>query len=252
MTAASRYTLKADPWSSHSVILRWSGPGRGRRALDVGAADGLLSRHLTAAGWRVVAIEGDPTMAREGSSHCERMVVADLEKPLPVLGEPFDLIVYGDVLEHLKDPLGVLQMLNRTLAPDGRVLVSVPNIAHFWVRLNLLVGRFEYADRGILDRTHLRFFTRRSLHRLLQDAGLEVVRQTATPVPLYQVLPARWHGRLLAVVHATGAAAARTFPRLLGYQFVVLAAPARRVTSFVSHPARVSPRRGQSTEQISV
>ncbi len=225
MTVASRYTLKPDPHSSHSIILRWAGPGEGRRLLDVGAADGLLSRHLTAAGWRVTGIEGDPELARAGASHCERMVVADLDREVPDPGEEFALIVYGDVLEHLREPLAVLRALNRRLAPNGRVIVSVPNVAHLWIRVSLLAGRFEYADRGILDRTHLRFFTRRSLRALLAEAGLHPVRESATPVPLHQAVPPRWHGVVLDGVHGLSAAAARLLPGLLGYQFVVLAAP---------------------------
>jgi hypothetical protein len=94
------------------------------------------------------------------------------------------------------------------------------------MRLSLAAGRFEYGERGILDRTHLRFFTRRSLAALLAGAGLAVVRMTATPVPLYQVVPERLHGRALAAAHALSAAASRALPRLLGYQFVVLVRPA--------------------------
>jgi 2-polyprenyl-3-methyl-5-hydroxy-6-metoxy-1,4-benzoquinol methylase len=218
-----RYTLKADPHSSHSVILRWLGEGRGRRLLDVGAADGLLARHLTARGWKVTGIEADPAMAGAGAAHCERMLVADLNRGVPALDGLFDVIVCGDVLEHLAEPVGVLRTLVACLAPGGEVIVSVPNVAHLWVRLSLLAGRFDYADRGILDRTHLRFFTRRTLDALLAGAALEVVRRTSTPVPLYQVLPARWHGRALAAVHAASAAAARTLPRVLGYQLIVRA-----------------------------
>lgn len=225
MAAATRYALKPDPYSSHTVVLRWLGEGRGRRLLDVGAADGFLSRRLTAQGWRVTAIEGDPALAAAGATHCERMIVADLNGPLPPLDGPFAAIVYADVLEHLVDPLRALVELNRALAPDGLVLLSIPNVAHLWIRLGLLFGRFEYADRGILDRTHLRFFTARSLRALLADAGLAPVRVTATPAPLYQALPPRWHGRWLAGVHALSARAARALPRLLGYQFVVLARP---------------------------
>src|SRR3989442_253230 len=73
------------------------------------------------------------------------------------------------------------------------------------------------------DRTHLRFFTRRSLAALVTGAGLRVARMTATPVPLYQVVPPRWHGRALAAVHALSAGTARVLPRLFAYQFVVLA-----------------------------
>jgi 2-polyprenyl-3-methyl-5-hydroxy-6-metoxy-1,4-benzoquinol methylase len=205
------------------VILAWLGAGQGRRLLDVGAADGLLSRHLTDAGWRVTGIEGDPDLAEAGRASCERMIVADLDREMPDLEAPFDAIVYGDVLEHLVDPLRTLQVLNQWLAPGGRVVISVPNVAHLLIRLSLLVGRFDYFDRGILDRTHLRFFTDRSLRRLLGAAGLVIVRRTATAVPLHHVVPAAWHGRGLDAVHEASAALSRTFPRLLGYQFVVVA-----------------------------
>ena len=217
----ARYTLKTDPFSSHSVILDWLGEGRGRRLLDVGAADGLLGRHLTARGWKVTGIEADPVMAAAGAAHCERMLVADLNRGVPALDGLFDTIVCGDVLEHLADPAGVLRALLDVLAPGGEAIVSVPNVAHLWMRVSVAAGRFDYGDRGILDRTHLRFFTWRTFTALLADAGLEVVRRTATPVPLYQVIPGRWHGRALAGVHALSAGAARALPRLLGYQFVV-------------------------------
>ena len=222
-TARVRYTLKADPHSSHSVMLRWLGDGHGRRLLDVGAADGLLARELTARGWRVTGIEADPAVAKAGADACERMLVTDLDRETPPLGDGFDAIVYGDVLEHLREPARVLTDLNRALAPAAPIVVSVPNVAHLWMRLSLAAGRFEYGERGILDRTHLRFFTRRSLMALLAGAGLRVERITTTPVPLYQMVPPRLHGRALAAVHGASAAAARALPRLLGYQFVVLA-----------------------------
>ena len=214
------YALKPDRYSSHSVIVAWLGDGNGRRLLDVGAAGGLLSRPLSARGWRVTAVERDAAAARELDGACERVIVADAEA-LPPLGGPFHAILYGDVLEHLRDPAQVLRRVGRELAPGGRVVVSVPNVAHLWIRLSLLAGRFEYADRGILDRTHLRFFTRRTLRELLRAGGLRVRRWTATPVPLYQVVPERFHGAPLAAVHALSAAVSRAVPRLLAYQFVV-------------------------------
>ena len=223
--ASRRYVLKPDPHSSHSVILRWLGDGRGRRLLDVGAADGLLSRQLTARGWRVTAIEGDPALAQAGAAHCERMITVNLGRWVPDPGGPFDVIVYADVLEHLADPLRVLVELNHSLRDDGSIVISVPNIAHFYIRLLLLFGRFDYIDRGILDHTHLRFFTERSLLAMLADAGLSVSRFTATPAPLYQVLPARWHKRWLAATHAINAVIARNARRLMGYQFIVQARP---------------------------
>ena len=223
VAVASRYTLKGDPHSSHSIILEWLGEGRGRRLLDVGAADGLLSRLLTARGWKVTGLEADPVAAAAGAQHCERMIVADLDGGLPRLAGDFDAIVCADVLEHLRDPAVALMALRSSLAADGHVVISIPNVAHAWMRLSLLAGRFDYAERGILDRTHLRFFTRRTLGALVTGAGLRLTRMTSTPVPLYQVVPERWHGRALATLHALNAASARALPRLLAYQFVVLA-----------------------------
>jgi O-antigen biosynthesis protein len=220
-----RYVLKPDRHSSHSVILRWLGEGRGRRLLDVGAADGLLSRQLTQRGWRVTAIEGDPALAQAGARHCERMIPVNLDREIPVGEGPFDVIVYGDVLEHLVDPLRVLVELDRCLVPGGFVIISVPNIAHLWIRLLLLVGRFDYLDRGILDHSHLRFFTERSLRAMLADAGLTIGRFTATPAPLYQILPVSWHRQWVAATHSINAVIARKVRRLLGYQFIVLAHP---------------------------
>src|SRR5690348_2005537 len=141
MEPVSRYTLKNDPYSSHSVILDWLGEGRGRRLLDVGAADGLLARHLTARGWKVTGLETDPIAAAAGAVHCERMIVADLDAGVPPLEGEFDAIVCADVLEHLRDPRATLATLRRALASTGEIVVSVPNVAHLWVRLSLLIGR---------------------------------------------------------------------------------------------------------------
>jgi SAM-dependent methyltransferase len=127
------------------------------------------------------------------------------------------------VLEHLKDPQRALRDINQQLKPGGIVLVSVPNIAHLWVRLRLLRGKFDYMDRGILDRTHLRFFTRVSLEALLREAGLDLVKLTATPVPLPLVVPERYHGLIFRTVHGTNAILARAWKTMLGYQFIAVA-----------------------------
>ena len=153
------------------------------------------------------------------------MITMNLDREIPVGEGPFDVIVYGDVLEHLVDPLRVLVDLDRSLDAGGFVIISVPNIAHLWIRLLLLLGHFDYLDRGILDHSHLRFFTERSLRAMLADAGLTTERFTATPAPLYQILPASWHRRWVAATHSINALIARKVRRLLGYQFIVLAHP---------------------------
>jgi len=219
----------SDPYSSHSVILSRAGDGKGRRLLDVGAAQGVLAQRFAHRGFEVTCIEGSAELAALGKSKCHEMIVADLDKPLPTLNGEFDMIVYGDILEHLRNPLEVFKGFNRYLRPNGKVIVSVPNFAHLWVRLNLLLGRFDYADRGILDRTHLRFFTLRSFRDFLREGGLEVEDIVATPVPLLLVVPERHHGWWLRMLHGVNAALARCWKTMFGYQFVAVAHP--RTTS---------------------
>jgi 2-polyprenyl-3-methyl-5-hydroxy-6-metoxy-1,4-benzoquinol methylase len=202
--------------------LKRLGQGQGRRALDVGAADGFLSELLSRQGWQVTALERDPAQAAKARGRCHEVIVADLDQAAPKLSGTFDAIVYGDVLEHLTDPLPVMVAINRSLASAGRVMVSVPNVAHLWVRLQLVLGRWDYGDRGILDRTHLRFFTRRTFVRFLEDAGLTVTELASTPVPLPLVVPPRLHGPVLDAVHSVSAAAARAWTSGLAYQLVAV------------------------------
>jgi len=109
----SPYQLKSDPYSSHAVILARLGDGHGRRALDVGAADGFLAELLTRQGWQVTALERDPAQAAKARGRCHEVIVADLDQAGPRLQGFFDAIVYGDVLEHLNDPLPVLGECDR-------------------------------------------------------------------------------------------------------------------------------------------
>src|SRR5262249_51763726 len=122
-----------------------------------------------------------------------------------------------DVLEHLRDPWSVLSWLRTLLAPGGRAVISIPNIAHWTSRRALLRGRFDYADHGLLDRTHLRFFTRASAAELAHRAGFAVQaeRLAGAPLPLESRLPALGHVRDRCV---------RRCPELLALQFVLVLA----------------------------
>jgi SAM-dependent methyltransferase len=216
----SPYQLNDTPYSSHRVILSILGEGRGRRLLDVGAADGFLAEILTARGYVVTAVEREPERAERARGRCQEVIVGDLADVASTLSGPFDAIVYGDVLEHLLDPLGALRLAHRVLVPGGLVVASVPNIAHLWIRLSLLLGRFDYADRGILDRTHLSFFTRRTFRTMLARAGFVIDELCVTPAPLPLVVPPHWHGAWLHAMHALSARASRVWPSGLAYQFV--------------------------------
>ena len=148
-----------------------------RRVLDLGCGTGHTARLLREQGCTVVGVEFDERAAVSAGAWCERVVVCDLDvtSVADVLaGEQFDVVVAGDILEHLRDPEALLRSLVPLLSPDGTVVASVPNVAHGSVRLALVSGRFDYADLGILDRTHLRFFTRDSIEQLFGSAGFVI------------------------------------------------------------------------------
>jgi O-antigen biosynthesis protein len=185
--SASKYDTDVDPASntSHALMLRLVGANK--RVLDVGCASGYLARALGEQGCRVSGVEFDPEAAKEAEPFLEKIVVGDLETldlAAEFMGEQFDAIVFGDVLEHLRDPLPLLRSARGMLSPGGCVVISVPNIAHGDVRLSLLQGRFDYRNLGLLDSTHVRFFTRQSLQTFLKDAGFTAVDVQTTTADL--------------------------------------------------------------------
>jgi SAM-dependent methyltransferase len=151
-------------------------PATARCILDLGAGTGATSAWLKSRypGCKTVALEGNAAVMEELSQNVDKAILVDLNENLPDVASP-DLILCLDVLEHLVDPLKVLTQITRRMQQSGTVIVSLPNVAHASVSIPLLLkGRFEYQDAGILDRTHLRFFDRRSAIALLNKAGLTV------------------------------------------------------------------------------
>src|SRR5580765_3729350 len=138
----------------------------GSRVLDIGTADGSVARALADRGCSVWGIEVDADAARDAERWCDRVIVGDVEQldwQASMDGQLFDVVLLLDVLEHLRDPLQTLRRAVSFLAPGGRIVASIPNVAHAAVRLQLLDGRFERTDIGLLDRTHIQFFDRRSV-----------------------------------------------------------------------------------------
>jgi 2-polyprenyl-3-methyl-5-hydroxy-6-metoxy-1,4-benzoquinol methylase len=185
--------------NSHTLMVELVGGSK--RVLDVGCATGYLAQALTARGCTVSGLEFDAAAAEEARPHLEKLVVGDVESlDLAEVfgGDAFDVVVFGDVLEHLRDPLAALRNARRVLAAKGSVVASIPNVAHGSVRLALMAGRFDYQPLGLLDSTHIRFFTRASIEALFKEAGMvpvDIRRTTAgffdTPIPLDEAeLPA--------------------------------------------------------------
>jgi 2-polyprenyl-3-methyl-5-hydroxy-6-metoxy-1,4-benzoquinol methylase len=208
--------------AAHRIVLEEVPDGA--RVLDVGCATGYLAAELTRRGCTVDGIEFDPVAAEQARAHCREVVIGDLEAPatqaavaqMLTRARP-DVIVCADVLEHLRDPWAVLAWLRTLLAPGGRAVISVPIIAHWTARRALLRGRFDYTNYGLLDRTHLRFFTRASAAELARRAGFAVreERPSGAPLPLESRVPALGRVRDRCV---------RRYPELLALQFVLVLA----------------------------
>lgn len=219
----SRYEAQIDltnPNNSQSQIVRLVGSDK--VVLDVGCSSGDTAAALVDAGCRVSGVDIEDTTSAQTRSVLEDLVIADIEKsPLTTLFKPksFDAVIFGDVLEHLLDPLATLRDAVELLAPDGRVYVSIPNVAHAAVRLSLLAGRWDYTPTGLLDATHVRFFTRESVCRLLEDAGLAIeVLQSTVLDPLETEIA-------VDAVHLPPAVVewVRHQPDALNYQYVATA-----------------------------
>ena len=164
-------------------------------------------------------------MADIARRYCTRMLEGNVETlDFDELGR-YDAILLGDVLEHLRNPRAILEKLAGKLKPGGKILISLPNIANIWVRLNLLLGRFNYSRVGILDETHLRFFTLKSARQLAADSGLDVISTGVTPIPLPLILPATSTGRPLSFLHVLNWALTKLRKTLLGYQFILVCRP---------------------------
>lgn len=149
--------------------------GENQRVLELGPATGYMSRAFKERGCTVVGIELDPGMAEQAAPHLDSLIVGDLNHldfEAELGDQRFDAIVAADVLEHLPDPLAVVRRLIPFLTDDGAFVLSIPNVAHGSVRLALLDGQFDYQDIGLLDRTHLTFFTRQTLEAMLDQAEL--------------------------------------------------------------------------------
>jgi 2-polyprenyl-3-methyl-5-hydroxy-6-metoxy-1,4-benzoquinol methylase len=177
---------------SHTLVVLMV--GENKRVLELGCAEGSTTRALQARGCRVTGIEMDPTAAKAAEKFAERMIVDDLDTMdfAAALGqERFDVIVAADVLEHLSDPRRCLRACAQLLSAGGEVVLSIPNIAHADVRLNLLAGHFDYSEWGLLDNTHLRFFTRASLLDFLEDCGFAELemRRVTRPVGETEIAP---------------------------------------------------------------
>jgi glycosyltransferase involved in cell wall biosynthesis len=181
--ASTAYEVKDSDESSHGRLVAWLRQRHPSRILDLGCSDGRFAERLRVSGHEVVGVDNEEhPRVRE---RLDRFVCADLEQGItPDVGGDFDIVLAADVLEHVREPERVLADARERLRPGGTVIASVPNFAHWYPRVRVAFGRFDYDRRGVFDRTHIRFFTRRSFERFARRSGFSVRRREAIGLPL--------------------------------------------------------------------
>ncbi len=219
------YALKQND-SSHATILRWLEHRPPANLLDLGCSGGLLSERIHALGHTVTGVD---VLEIDGvRDRVDHFIQADLDRGLPAdVADrgPYDVVVCGDILEHVRSPERLLREVRDLLAPGGVLIASVPNFGHWYARIRTVLGLFDYDQRGVLDNGHVRFFTRRGLFRRLRNAGFTVVHQETTGLPLDVLASGGGFARRALRVVDRLLVAAR--PTLFGYQFVCMCERAR-------------------------
>jgi O-antigen biosynthesis protein len=167
------------PDDAHSVLMRLI--PRQSRVLELGCASGYLSGYMEQVlGCRVTGLEIDPAATAIAATRCSEVHTVDLDLPDPLqvarASAPYDVMLAAAVFEHVKYPDRILQQARQLLKPDGIVIISLPNVAHWRLRLELLRGNFDYVDYGVMDRTHLHLYTVKTARNLLEEQGYKVER----------------------------------------------------------------------------
>jgi glycosyltransferase involved in cell wall biosynthesis len=211
------YRLKKSPYSSHSQIAGMIRPGS--KVLDIGCGTGFLA-DLLLEGIEIWGIDQVP--ANQVSPNIARYFRHNLEKISDLqMGREFDRIIIGDVIEHVRDTDNVFRFVRRSLKSDGRLIISTGNIAIWFYRLSLLMGRFKYGPRGILDDTHVKLYTLDTFKDLIHSAGLKILSIRQTPIPFELVFFSRGRSRLPKILEWVYWRVMRFWPRMFAYQFII-------------------------------
>lgn len=233
----------SDPNNGHSLIHQLA-VGLGKPAmevLEIGCSSGYVGATLVAKGHRVTGVEVDPEAAEAARGALQAVFTGDADAFFGAHPDRrFDAILLGDVLEHMAEPGATLARCASRLAPDGALAISLPCVAHGSIRAMLLEGRWEYADYGLLDRTHLRFFSRQGMLDLLTGAGLRIDKLHAVLMPIETA--SREYGMNLTAESIAAVESLAEDDGLLDFQYLILARPAAR-EGLAEHNAAVPVRR---------
>ncbi len=189
-------------YTTHRYFFDWIKPNS--RVLDIGCGIGAVGKKLNnEKNCHMIGIDTIDVSELEGYNHYMSLDIQNVEFNY----NKFDYIILGDVLEHLDHPFDVLLKVRKWLNPEGKILISVPNVANWKIRLSLLFGNFDYTNSGIMDTTHKRFYTRKTITKLIESAGLDIKEMKVTS----DLMPARFWYYL-----------GKVFPAF-AYQFVIIA-----------------------------
>lgn len=209
-----KYNFKEYKFSSHYFIL--SLIEKNKKVLDIGCASGYLALSLKEKGCLIDGIDIDSNVVEKAKKYCHASVL-DISKDK--ISKKYDVIILGDVLEHLVDPWEVLISLKENLNQGGYLIISVPNITNIYARFKILFGFFDYQEKGLFDQGHLRFFSLRSFKKLIKNVDYSFLEIKYTPIPFYlrfSFLPKRF----LRLFNFIFYLLAKFWPSLFAYQFV--------------------------------
>jgi O-antigen biosynthesis protein len=207
----SKYNyLNKDPYSVHQKIINFV--GQNKHVLDVGCSEGLISKKINENNCKVVGIELDSAAAQIAENYCQDLIVGNVESINldPKYEKYFDIIIFADILEHLKEPSNVLNRFKKYLKDEGFIIISLPNISNWRIRLQILFGNFEYQEYGILDIGHIRFFNEKTAKQMINEAGYEIKMFDLTVGDVK---------RFSNIFHSIG----MKWPNLLAFQFFFVA-----------------------------
>lgn len=213
------YLTKYGRFSSHDVISRSLESLKPNTILDLGCSQGEFAAYLKSL--MSVSICGVDYIEHEGvRARVDSFYLGDLNNGIPfnVMNEKFDALIIADVLEHLVDPYVLLENLKQVMGANSEVFVSLPNVGHWYPRFTIFLGRFPYSERGIFDRTHVRFLTRSTAVELCLFSGLEIKKISSTITPWELIVKNLFISRFLTRLESLFS---KILPRMFSYQFVI-------------------------------
>jgi len=200
------------------------------RVLEIGCSTGALARayKLQNPTCRYLGVEIDLTYAEAAKKWCDQVLVGNIETmPVEEISNfgPVDCIIFGDVLEHLYDPWAVLRRIHGWMTPDARVVACIPNMQHWSIQARINMGDLEYEDMGLLDRTHIRWFTRRTILSLFESAGFHI--ESGVPRIFNEADRDKYLPVIRAMAAISGIDPEEAVMDSMAFQYMVLARPIR-------------------------